>query len=307
MNDPRQCERVARSGHRCNGKKVVGSSFCLVHQPRQVWLPVVMSFLLGAGASWCCSWYFYQRSVADEMDRARDAEKTVSRTCPRLNRFPTIVLGDGMIVYQRGPGRLVQAFNGCPFQVSITPYGLVSLWGEIRDTNGVVVAVASGDVVSVVNSARYDVNSDLKGIEILDSNQRSVFLLIVEQLDKDAKDRFAVAADAEYTRRMASLAERKRRSASKPPIGNLWEHQFAEEEAELTRQHEDTKAFIATVEEVVHLYYVSLDRARATVSTPAGLISRAAGEQAIETERAKIPRVFAFPSANRRGQRLRNS
>jgi hypothetical protein len=77
------------------------------------------------------------------------------------------------------PGRYGAAFSRTPFSFFVTPDGTINLHGEIRDAKGTIVVEATGDSIRAVQANRCDINSDSKAIEIVDSNQRPLFQLIV--------------------------------------------------------------------------------------------------------------------------------
>ncbi len=134
----------------------------------------IIGFLLGL----LSSEYYYNRS-----QRASRylANVTMSRPVPFVRKFP-VILDDGTNKQEiTAPGRYDAMISRSPFSFYITPDGSINLYGEIRDVKetGTIVVEATGDSIRVVQVNEFDINSDSKAIEVVDSNQRPLFQLMV--------------------------------------------------------------------------------------------------------------------------------
>lgn len=138
-------------------------------------LPVVFTvvgFLLGLLSSEC----YYNRSKKASRHLAN---VTMSRPVPFIRKFPVVIDDGTNIQTMHTPGRYVAAFSRTPFSFYIAPNGRIDLFGEIRDTEGIIAVEATGDSIRVIQTNRFDINSDSKAIEVIDKNERPIFQLTV--------------------------------------------------------------------------------------------------------------------------------
>jgi hypothetical protein len=133
---------------------------------------VVLGFALGV----LSSEYYYARSQRASRNLAY---LIMSRPVPFVRKLPVIINDGGNIQLMITSGRYLPAINLCPFSFFITQDGSINLHGEIRDAEGNIVAEGIGDSIRVIQPNKYDVNSDTKAIEVVDTNQQPVFQLMV--------------------------------------------------------------------------------------------------------------------------------
>jgi hypothetical protein len=233
------------------------------------WLTIasVVCTVVGFLAGLLFSEYYYIRS---QRASRQLANVTMSRPVPFVRKFPVIVEDGTNMQIMPTPGRYVAAFSRMAFSFAIAPDGSINLRGEIRDDKGTIVAEAIGDSIRVIQSSRYDVNSDSKAIEVVDSSQRPLFQLMV----------------IPYEDSMAARVQQR----------PAW---AGEDGAVSSRQAASSKD--QRPDEVIRLSYIT--RQRRT-----WLVSSGHGSEMVEVldtyDWSKIPRLFSYPGYLHPGKRI---
>jgi hypothetical protein len=172
--DDGNCRRVTLKGIPCKGRHIKGSDFCWRHQPKEVWLPaivtLVVGFLLGIGSNA----FFSHR---DQISAAHQGEVDRPREVPLIHKFPILVFEGGNATIISQPGYCHESFSWSPFSYGIAADLKIDMRGVIQDDSGCVVVEAAGCKVKARQGSRYDINSDNNAIEIVDSEQKPVFQL----------------------------------------------------------------------------------------------------------------------------------
>jgi hypothetical protein len=184
------------------------------------------------------------------------------------------------------PGRYVQAFSRTPFSFFIAPDGAIKLHGEIRDAEGTIVAEATGDSIRVLQANRYDVNSDSRAIEVVDSSQRPLFQLTVIPYETFAEQRAQLRSQFEETLR-------QRIEAAGIPDANKLLGNVGQQTMEKAKEKRPS--------EVIRLSYVAQQGETWLISSPYG-------SEMVKTldeyEWSKIPRLFCYPGYLYPGKRV---
>jgi hypothetical protein len=155
------------------GYKKLGSTSRILFWIAIVSVPLtVFGYFLGL----LSSEYYYARS---QRDARHLANITMSRPVPFVRKFPVIIEDGGNIQEMRTPGRYSPLISRCPFSFFITQDGSINLRGVIRDAEGNIVAEGIGNSIRAIQPNKYDINSEEKAIEVVDTNQQPVFQLMV--------------------------------------------------------------------------------------------------------------------------------
>ena len=198
------------------------------------------------------------------------ANVTMSRPVPFVRKFPVVIDDGSNIQIMPAPGRYGAAFSRTPFSFYITPDGSINLYGEIRDAKGAIVVEATGDSIRVVQVNKFDINSDSKAIEVVDSNQHPLFQLVVIPYEAFAADRVQRRSDW---------------SAKHGKTPSLQMDNVKEEKTE----------------EVIRLSYVTQRDEKWLVSSPHW---NEMVESIEKYDWSKIPRLFCYPGHLNPGKRL---
>jgi hypothetical protein len=184
------------------------------------------------------------------------------------------------------PGRYAQAFSRTPFSFFVAPDGTIKLHGEIRDAEGTIVVEAIGDSIRVLQANRYDLNSDSRAIEVVDSSQRPLFQLIVVPYETFLEQRAQLRSQFEETLR-------QRIEAAGIPDANKFLGNLGQPTKERTK--------VNAPSDVIRLSYVAQQG-------ETWLISSSCGTEMVKTldefEWSRIPRLFCYPGYLYPGKRV---
>jgi hypothetical protein len=165
------------------------------------------------------------------------------------------------------------------------------MYGEIRDRSGCVVVQAGGDTTTVLPRSGYDVNSDLKAIEVVDEEQKPVFQLSIMP----------------YEAFQVQLTQARQKGdgpgivnpnqTSRAPLGAQGEQMPA-------KPTEAERSPAKQPKEVMQLFYVATDKGSLWIVTPQGTTnSRDSDAKDVEQSRQSIRRIFHYPAHKYPGKR----
>ena len=132
----------------------------------------IASFLLGL---------FFAEYLHIRSQRASEqlAHVLMSRPVPFVTELPVIIIDGTNTQVFTSPRRSSPFTSRTPFRYLITQDLDINLRGEIRNSKGSIIAEAIGDSIRVIQAKGFDINSDTKAIEVVDSNQRPLLQLTV--------------------------------------------------------------------------------------------------------------------------------
>lgn len=243
------CQKVTRKGEPCARKALRGSEFCLMHQPRQVWGPAItttlVAFILGVVIT-------YLAFTCSERASRHRANAALSRPVPFVRKFPVVIDDGGNIQTIGAPGRYRAITSRNPFSFFITPDGTVKLRGEIRDVQGHIIAEATGDAIRVTQPTGYDINSDSKAIEVVDSSKRPRLQLVVVPFED------FVAEQAQQKSEERRALPEQLQGMGMPLVDSIVDDKKQKRIEELKRKN---------IDEVIRLSYITYHGATWTVSS----------------------------------------
>ena len=239
----------------------------------------VVGFVLGV----LSSEYYYGRS---QRASRHLANVTMSRPVPVIRRFPVVIEDGTNTQTMAAPGRYGAAFSRTPFSFFITPDGTINLHGEIRDAEGTIVVEATGDSIHAVQANRYDINSDSKAIEVVDSSQHALFQLIVIPYEVFVR---------EQAQRRSTLNEILRQRTGVLAISD------ANKILANTGQQMMEEVKQKNVDEVIRLSYIAQQGETWLVSSPHGSEMVKVLDESVWS---KVPRLFCYPGHLYPGKRV---
>jgi len=122
---------------------------------------------LGLGLSLAVGHCYYEKSRQDAAQATHVQER---RELPRISGFPaTFHYGTETIHVESA-----MSFQMGLFTIGVDATGVIVFDGEIRESTGRVIATVRGSELLVHHNAKYDVNSDLAGFEVVDAKRRPV-------------------------------------------------------------------------------------------------------------------------------------
>lgn len=223
----------------------------------------VVGFMLGLFFSECLF-------IRSQRASRHLANVTMSRPVPFVRKFP-VIIDDGTNTQEMpSPGRYAAMSSRSPFSFFITQDGSINLRGEIRHSKGSIVAEATGDSIRVIQANGFDINSDTKAIEVVDSNKRPLFQLTIMPYE-------------DY------VAEREQRRS-------VWETKYGTSKSQQMESLKEKK-----IDEVIRLSYITRKGENWAISSPHGseLV-----EALDEDDWSKIPRLFCYPGYLYPGKRI---
>ena len=184
-----QCNRITKKGTQCSLIAIPGSEFCRRHQPREIWVPLifslVISFILGSISAIVIDAYFFSKSIQSELSSRHIIRP---RNVPAIGGFP-VIIDDGITMIVEKPGFVTSKCADGPFDYRIDEDGAIKIYGEIRRSDGTVVAEAIGNHIRVITNEGFDINSDSQACEIVDANGKPVYQLSIVPSDEWRKRR----------------------------------------------------------------------------------------------------------------------
>jgi hypothetical protein len=284
MGDADKCTRVTRTGTQCRRRPIRGSAFCWQHQPIEVWVPTIVGIVL-------CLVFSLVFFMLGEASGARHANLERPRAVPLLGEFPILVADGSNTTMISKPGRYASPWSWSPFSYRIEPDCRIRMYGEIRDRSGCVVVQADGDTTRVVQRNGYDVNSDLKAIEVVDEEQEPVFQLSVMP----------------YEVFQAQLTQARQKGAGKSIVNSSETSRAplgAQGEQMAAKPAEDKGSPAKQPKEVMQLSYVVTDKGSLSIVTPRGTTSsRDLDTKDVEQSRQSVHRIFYYPAHKYPGKR----
>ena len=179
MSDQTLCNRATKKGTQCTFRAIVGSEFCRRHQPREIWIPlifsIVLSFILGVICAIAIDSYSLSKSKKSQLSLRHVSRP---RSVPAIGGFP-VVIDDGIIVIVNKPGFVTHKVEEGPFDYRIAGDGAIKIYGEIKRADGTQIIEATGANIRILPSTGFDINSDSKACEIVDSNMSPIYQLSV--------------------------------------------------------------------------------------------------------------------------------
>lgn len=253
-----------------------------MHQPREVWVPqiviAVLTFILGILVT-------YAFSALSERTSRHRANVALSRPVPFVRKFPVMIDDGTNVQIMPKPGRYVAGSSRSPFSFFITSDGSVNLRGDIRDAEGHIVAEATGDSIRVTKPDGFDINSDSKAIEVVDSGRRPRFQLIIVPYETFAAERAQRDSKLKETA-LAAMANR-----GIPGADRLLADLDKKRTEELKKMN---------IDEVIRLSYITHHGETWTISS-------CHGNEWVKVlndyDWSKIPRLFCYPGYSHPGER----
>jgi len=297
------CKRVKKNGAPCTHHALKWSEFCWQHQPREVWIPNVVTMIVGVLLGLLIS--VAMNGISQFADRG-SVNLERGRTIPMIRRFPVILSTSGMREVVAGPGYHPPRVKGCPFSVMIEPDRTIRMYGEIRDRSGIIAVQADGDLVRALPGGGYDINSDHKAIEVVDEKKMSVFQLRMraraewdesfsETLDRVPREVIGARTRDKGWEMLSSLLQETtpmRPQADQGPVAREWAQMLERQEALLKQ-----------AQEVFELNYVTAKDGTWFVATP-HLSKECQDLKEVESLRANIERIFEYPGHKYPGKRV---
>ena len=180
MKEENQCKRVTKRSAQCKCKALPGSEYCRIHQPREIWLPVVVSIVLSIVISILITSHFSRKSFESELSLRHISRPRIT---PAIGGFP-VVIDDGIIVIINKPGFVTHKMEEGPFDYRINEDGAIKIYGEIKRTDGTLIVEATGDHIRVLPNTELDINSDSRACEIVDSEKNLIYQISVVPFDQ---------------------------------------------------------------------------------------------------------------------------
>lgn len=188
--DKKQCKMTTKQGVQCLKKSMLGSEFCLIHQPREVWPTLIVGALLGFILGYLTNYIFYEKSLKDDLvNRHISQQRYVP---PAIKGFPVIIADGTNVRVLRRPGSFSSMVKHSPFEFRVDKEGMIEIYGEIRYPDDTLVVTVRKEEFNITPGTGIDINSDSKGFEIVDSDESPVFQLSVipyEQWKEQQKKR----------------------------------------------------------------------------------------------------------------------
>jgi len=189
MKEYYQCKRVISKGLQCKKKALPGSNYCLIHQPREIWLPAIITIavtlIFSVLITVLITSNFSRRSFKKELNLIHLSRP---RIVPAVGGFP-VVIDNGITVIIDQPGFVTHKMEEGPFDYRIADDGAIKIYGEIKSIDGSLIVVATGDYIRVLPNTGFDINSDSKACEIVDSDKNVIYQISVVSLDQWKKDK----------------------------------------------------------------------------------------------------------------------
>lgn len=101
---------------------------------------------------------------------------------PAVGGFP-VVIDDGINVIINKPGFVTHKMEEGPFDYRIDVDGAIKIYGEIKSSDGTLIVEATGEHIRILPNTGYDINSDSKACEIVDSEKRPIYQISVVPFD----------------------------------------------------------------------------------------------------------------------------
>jgi len=298
MTDQKQCKRVTKKQTQCQRKALPGSEYCRIHQPREIWLPVVVTIVVSIVITVLITWYFSRESFESEL-RLRHISRP--RIIPAVGGFP-VVIDDGVTVMVNHPGFVSHKVKDGPFDYRIDEDGAIKIYGEIRHTDGTLVVEATGDSVNVLPNTGLDINSDSRACEIVDSEKNPIYRISVIPFEQWNEGRSEIASklrDSLNERILSSFDELN------PSVKAIIGKQMQEHNTRMQNERDDFDALLSQTNEVVELYYIHRTGDNWWCVTPEGS-QRVDNRESMKEWQGKIPRLFKYPGKKYPGVRLNN-
>lgn len=264
----KQCKRFTKKDKQCLNRSLLGSEYCYIHWPREVWLPLIVGAIVGFILACFANYIFYTKSFKDDLiNRYISLQRYIP---PVISGFPVVIADGTNIQVVKKPGSFSSMIKHSPFMFFVDQDGIIEIYGEIRHPDGTLIAMVHKDQVCVIQNTGIDINSDLKAFEIVDCNENPVFQLSVIQYEQ-------------------------------------WKERKTEIENQLLKndkrmQVEKDNMFLGA-NEVVQFYYIHCKGETWWCVTPEG--SQRVDNRADMLEyQQKIPRLFKYPGHKYPGIRL---
>lgn len=292
MKEEKQCKRITKKGTQCKCKALPGSEFCRIHQPREIWLPVVVSIILSIVISILITSYFSRKSFESELSLRHISRP---RIIPTIGGFP-VVIDDGINVIINKPGFVTHKMEEGPFDYRINQDGAIKIYGEIKRTDGTLIVEATGDHIRILPNTGLDINSDSRACEIVDSEKNPIYQISVVPFDQ-------------WKRRTDEAALRIRNSLDldkyNPIARAIIETQIQEQNNRTKAKWDDLDALLSQANEVVEMHYIHRTGDNWWCVTPEGsqLVDN---RESMKEWQGKIPRLFKYPGKKYPGVRLNN-
>ena len=296
MIDQKQCKRATKKGIQCQRKAITGSEYCRIHQPRQVWLPVVVSIIFTIIFTVLITLFFSREAYESELDIQHISRP---RIVPAIAGFPVIIV-DGVTMIVEKPGFVTSKCGDGPFDYRIEEDGAIKIYGEIRRADGTLVVEANGDHITVIPSTGFDINSDSNACEIVDSDENPIYQIYVVSLKQWKEDRSEIASKIRN-----NLKERVKLSLDNlsPTFRDIIEAQMQEHKNKIQASRDAIDAKLSKANEIVRLCYIHRKGETWWCVTPDGS-QRVDNRESMNEWQSKIKRLFKYPGKKYPGLRL---
>ena len=290
MKKQKQCKRVTNKGIQCRRKALLGSEYCRIHQPREVWLPFFISIILSIIISSIITWIFSQKSFESELSLRHISRP---RIIPAVGGFP-VVIDDGIYVIINQPGFVTHKMEEGPFDYRIDEDGAIKIYGEIKRIDGTLIIEATGDHIRVLPNTDIDINSDSRACEIVDSEKNPIYQISVVPFDQWKKKTDEVAL---------KIKNRLDLDKYNPIDRSVIETQIQEQDNGTNAKWDGLDALLSKANEVVELYYIHRKGDNWWCVTPEGS-QLVYNRESMKEWQSKIPRLFKYPGKKFPGVRL---
>jgi hypothetical protein len=289
MREGRLCNHITKKGQQCKCSALPGSEYCRIHQPREVWLPQVVSILLSIIITIVITYCFSQKAFESELSLRYISRP---RNIPAVGGLP-VVIQDGINVIINKSGFVTHKMADGPFDYRINEDGAIKIYGEIRRADGTVIVEATGDNISVLPNTGLDINSDSKACEIVDSDNNLIYQISVVSIDQWKKD------TGEAALRIRSNLDFDQYN---PTARAFIETQL--QNSTKTRQ-DDLNAMLSQANKVIEMNYIHRTGDSWWCVTPEGsqLVDNL---ESMKEWQGRIPRLFKYPGKEYPGVRFNN-